>query len=66
MLEVTSGTLALDQNIDQIRSSHLQDQIDTEEDRLADVEERLVAKYARLERTLTLLQNQMAALGFSQ
>ena len=34
-----------------------------EQQRLTDREARLVAKFARLEKTLALLRNQMSALG---
>jgi hypothetical protein len=42
----------------------MQDKIELEEYRLGQREARLIARFARLERTLALLQNQMVALGF--
>jgi hypothetical protein len=47
---------------DQIKE--IQEKIELEEYRLTKREERLIARFARLERTLALIQNQMAALGF--
>ncbi|MBP7051071.1 MAG: flagellar filament capping protein FliD [Phycisphaerae bacterium] len=63
ILNATTGMLALDQDQVQDQIDHLQDAIDREEDRLEGVETRLIAKYARLEKTLTLLQNQFAGLS---
>ncbi len=63
ILKTTNGMLTLDQDQVQDQIDRLQDQIDTEEKRLEGVEERLVSKYARMEKVLTLLQNQTAALG---
>lgn len=65
ILKATTGTLQLDQNQADDQIEHLQDRIDTEQQRLTDREAALVAKFARLEKTLALLQNQMAALGMS-
>mgnify|MGYP001416557364 CR=1 FL=1 len=63
ILKTTNGMLTLDQDQVQTQIDRLQDQIDREEERLEGVEERLMSKYARLEKVLTLLQNQTAALG---
>jgi len=63
MLDVTNGMLTFSQNEVQDQIDRLQDQIDREEDRLTGVEEQLTAKYARLEKALTLMQNQIAALN---
>lgn len=63
ILKTTNGMLTLDQKEVQKQIDRLQDQIDREEERLKGVEERLTSKYARLEKVLTLLQNQTAALG---
>jgi flagellar hook-associated protein 2 len=63
ILKTTNGMLTLDQKEVQKQIDRLQDQIDREEERLTGVEERLTSKYARLEKVLTLLQNQTAALG---
>ena len=62
MLDATTGTLpASRKNMDE-QIQHLQDQITIETDRLSRQQTALVAKFARLESTLALLQNQMAAL----
>ncbi|HNS20119.1 MAG TPA: flagellar filament capping protein FliD [Sedimentisphaerales bacterium] len=63
ILNKTTGMLALDQDQVQDQIDHLQDAIDREEERLEGVETRLIAKYARLEKMLTLLQNQFAGLS---
>ena len=65
ILKATNGILAADQAQVQTQIDHLQGRIDDEEQRLTQREAALVAKYARLEKTLTLLQNQMAALGMA-
>jgi len=62
ILKASTGILSADQAQVDAQIEHLQTQIDAEEDRLSNREEILVAKYARLEKTLTLLQNQFAAL----
>ncbi len=64
-LKSTTGWLGLDEESVETQIENLEDRIAIEEDRLSRHEDRLVAKYARLEKTLTLLQNQMAALGLS-
>jgi len=46
---------------DQIKN--LQDKIDREEEILTKREERLIAKFTRLEKNLALIQQQMSALG---
>lgn len=61
-LDATNGWLTLDQDSVDAQIENLEDRITAEEDRLSRVEVRLIARYARLEKTLTLLQNQMAAL----
>ena len=63
MLKTTTGSIQLDQSYVDESIERLQDRIDAEEERLTRVQERLVARYAKLESTLTLLQNQMSALG---
>jgi len=65
MLKATTGTLSLDEGQAQDQIDHLQDRIDTEQQRLNDYQSSLVTKFARLEKTLALLQNQMAALNQS-
>ncbi len=65
MLNTATGTLpASRKNMDE-HIQHLQEQIDTETARLQQRQTALVAKFARLESTLALLQNQMAALGMN-
>ncbi len=59
----TSGWLTLDQNSVDAQIRNLENRIAQEETRLSSVETRLITKYARLEKALTLLQNQMAALN---
>jgi len=49
---------------DQIKQ--MEDTIEREESRLEDVEARLIAKFARLEKTLSLLQQQFGAAGIFQ
>ena len=65
ILKTTSGSIQIDQEYvkDQIES--LQDRIELEEYRLDKKEKHLTERFSRLERTLTLLQNQMSALGLS-
>jgi len=63
ILKTSTGSIQIDQEYvnDQIKA--LQKKIENEEYRLTKREERLIARFARLERTMTLLQNQMNALG---
>ncbi len=61
-VEPTNGWLTLDQDSVDMQIENLEKRITSEEDRLSRVETRLITRYARLEKTLTLLQNQMAAL----
>ncbi len=61
-LQPRDGWLTLDQNSIDVQIRNLEDRIAVEETRLSRFEKRLIAKYARLERTLTLMQNQMAGL----
>jgi len=63
MLKTTTGSLILDrqQAADQIEE--LDEKIELEEYRLTKREERLILRFARLEATLALLQNQLAAAG---
>jgi len=63
ILKATTGSIQIDQeHVGQI-IEQLQEKIETEEDRLTKKEAYLVAKFAQLERTLALIQNQLAALG---
>jgi flagellar hook-associated protein 2 len=63
VLAGTTGSLAIDQSSIDDTIKNLQDRIDVENDRLDKKQEQLVAKFARLEKTLSLLQSQMGALG---
>lgn len=63
ILKVSTGILSADQSQVDAQIEHLQKQMDAEETRLTQKEEILVTKYALLEKTLTLLQNQTAALS---
>jgi len=65
MLKVTTGTIEIDQEHVGDIIEQIQEKIEDEEDRLTKREVRLVARFAHLEKTLALLQNQMAALGFT-
>ena len=64
MLKVTSGSVQIDQEHMDDQIKEIKKKIEIEEYRLTTREERLIARFARLERTLALMQNQMAALGF--
>ncbi|MCX5645680.1 MAG: flagellar filament capping protein FliD [Phycisphaerae bacterium] len=63
MLDATTGVLTVDRKGIDDQIQHLQDQIKVEQDRLTQKQKALTARFARLEKTLTLIQNQMAALG---
>jgi flagellar hook-associated protein 2 len=65
ILRATSGSIQIDQENIKDQIDALQDKIELEQYRLDRKEEYLIARFARLERTLTLLQNQMSALGLS-
>lgn len=65
LLKATTGTLSLDQAQAEDQIERLQERIEVEQQRLARREASLVAKFARLEKSLALLQNQMQALGLS-
>jgi len=64
MLKVTTGSVQIDQEHVDDQIKEIQKKIELEEYRLTIREERLIARFARLERTLALIQSQMAALGF--
>ena len=64
MLKVTTGLIQIDQEHAEDTIEQLQEKIELEEYRLDRRETRLIARFAVLERTLALLQYQMAALGF--
>jgi len=65
MLKATSGSVQIGQKHVDEQIEGIQKKIELEEYRLTVREKRLIARFARLERTLALIQNQMAALGFS-
>jgi flagellar capping protein FliD len=65
MLKATNGPLQIDQDNISETIEYIQKRIETEQDRLDKKEERLVERFAKMEKTLTLLQNQMASLGLS-
>ena len=64
MLKTTTGSIQIDQERVKDTIENIQENIELEERRLIKREERLIAQYARLEKTLTLLQNQMSTLTF--
>jgi flagellar hook-associated protein 2 len=65
MLATTSGSIQLDQQQASDMIKQIQDKIDREQTRLDQRQAALIARFARLEETLTLLQQQMGALGLS-
>ncbi len=64
MLKATTGTIKIDQEHVNIVIKGMQARIQDEEYRLTLKERRLVARFARLEKTLALIQRQMGLLGF--
>ncbi|MHC4641323.1 MAG: flagellar filament capping protein FliD [Planctomycetota bacterium] len=65
MLKATDGTIKIDQeHVDDVIKG-IQKKIEDEEYRLTLKERRLVARFARLEKTLALIQRQMSMLGLS-
>jgi flagellar hook-associated protein 2 len=65
MLKATTGTIQIDQeHVDDVIKG-IQKKIDAEEYRLTLRESRLVTRFARLEKTLALIQQQMSILGLS-
>jgi len=65
LLKASTGSIDIDQEHVDDTLKTLQDRIEEEETRLERKKEQLVAKFARLEKTLALLQRQMGALGLS-
>jgi flagellar hook-associated protein 2 len=63
MLKTTTGSLILDQQQVTDQIEYLDEKIELEEYRLTKREEYLIRKFAHLEKTLALLQNQLAAAG---
>ncbi|MBC8472441.1 MAG: flagellar filament capping protein FliD [Planctomycetes bacterium] len=64
MLKVTTGSIQIDQKHVDNQIKALQDKIDREETLLTKREERLVGRFARLEKNLSLIQQQMSSFGF--
>jgi flagellar hook-associated protein 2 len=65
ILKTTNGPLEIDkEHIDQT-IDNLQDKIEFEERRLTQKETMLIDRFARLEKTLALLQSQMLSFGFT-
>lgn len=64
MLKVTTGSIQIDQKHVNNQIKYLQERIENEEYRLTIREERLIARFSRLEKNLALIQQQMGALGF--
>jgi flagellar capping protein FliD len=65
ILKATTGSIYIDKKHIDNQIETIQEKIDLEGNRLDKKEQRLVARFARLEKTLALIQNQMAALGFN-
>jgi len=65
ILKATTGSIQIDQERVEDMIDNLQQKIESEEYRLSKRETLLIARFARLESTLALLQQQMYALGFS-
>lgn len=63
ILKAATGILPLDQKHVDNQITHLRERIELEQTRLTQREAILVARFARMEKSLTLLQNQMAVLG---
>lgn len=65
MLKATTGSVQIDEEHTDDQIKHIQDKIDLENYRLDLKQQHLTARFARLEKTLALLQSQMGALGLS-
>ncbi len=63
MLRVTTGSIQIDQEHVSDQIEEIDEKIESEQDRLKDTEERLIARFARLEKSLSILQQQMASAG---
>ncbi|MHC4533212.1 MAG: flagellar filament capping protein FliD [Planctomycetota bacterium] len=63
MLKVTTGSIQIDQKHVDNQIEALQKKIDREEDLLIKREERLIARFSRLEKNLALIQRQMSSLN---
>ncbi len=62
----TNGRIDIAEDILDDKIKQMENTIEREESRLEDVEARLIAKFARLEKTLSLLQQQFGAIGMLQ
>ena len=65
MLKASTGSIDIDQKHIDDTIKLIEDRIDAEQYRVDQRERRLIEQFARLEKTIALMQNQMAALGFS-
>jgi flagellar hook-associated protein 2 len=65
ILKTTTGSIHIDEQRTDDQIKYLQDKIDLENYRLDLKQQHLTARFARLEKTLALLQSQMGALGMS-
>jgi flagellar capping protein FliD len=65
MLKAATGSIDIDQEHIDATIDELQKRIQDEQDRNARTENRLVERFARLEKMLALIQSQMSALGLS-
>jgi hypothetical protein len=63
ILKTNTGRLDVSQNSVRDTIDRLNKRIDSEQRRLESVENRLILKFARLERTLSMLNQQMSGLG---
>ena len=63
ILKTSTGRLDVSQNSVRDAIDRLNERIDSEQRRLESIENRLILKFARLERTLAMLNQQMSALG---
>ncbi|MGD8501375.1 MAG: hypothetical protein PVJ86_12055 [Phycisphaerales bacterium] len=59
----SGGRLDIGEDVNEDDIEHMELIIENEEARLERVQDRLIEKFARLERTLTMLQRQMAAVS---
>jgi flagellar hook-associated protein 2 len=66
LLNTTKGRVPISINGLDTQIDNANDRIAQEEDRLEKVEQRLTERFARLERTLSIIQQQMGALGMVQ
>jgi flagellar hook-associated protein 2 len=62
----TDGRIGIAEDILDDQIKQMENTIEREESRLEDIEARLIAKFARLEKTLSLLQQQFGAVGMFQ